>query len=544
MSNGIDFVIGGKDKAKPAMSSVEKSLERLEQKTDSVAHSTRRLASMTGALAAVWATAKAAMAALGGLDKINAAYDLQTANVKKLNDALKARGAEGASQSMQRYAADLQKLTGIGDETTIALMAQATAMGFAADKADEAATAAVGLSDVTGKSLEASLGDLKSALEGNFDAFVGLNPQIMYMRSNQEKLAAVMAIAQQGLDTQSKNMLTVEGSGKRASGAIGDLMEVIGNIIAPVRVLINAGLQQLAESFQSVLAPAAAYAQSVLEHIGPIVDWVKEKVVQAVNLMIRAWTFFEVVLTNLGSVWEMAAATAELWMIKIVESVMHAITVEIPAYAAWFGENFVNLMRDAVMMAYTAVSNHVSKIIDTFRALWDFIASGGTSDVLGQLGEISGRSYLEGFQSSLTALPEIAGRQLTQREKDLADKIGAIGGRLGKEFADKIKDRLIGVGSDVSEEMKAASAGLGNLRGQTAVMTQGVSVTESRLLTRGPGSSLPNIMQQLLREVQQIKQDMKREKPKILVKLDDDAMDALRGVEDNTSNTLQMQAIA
>jgi hypothetical protein len=32
MSNGIDFVIGGRDQAKPAMSSVEKSLTRLGAK--------------------------------------------------------------------------------------------------------------------------------------------------------------------------------------------------------------------------------------------------------------------------------------------------------------------------------------------------------------------------------------------------------------------------------------------------------------------------------------------------------------------------------
>jgi hypothetical protein len=60
------------------------------------------------------------------------------------------------------------------------------------------------------------------------------------------------------------------------------------------------------------------------------------------------------------------------------------------------------------MLAYTVVSNHVTKIVDAFTALWEFIASGGTSDVLGQLGEISGRSYLAGFESSLTALPDIA----------------------------------------------------------------------------------------------------------------------------------------
>jgi hypothetical protein len=79
MSNGIDFVIGGKDQAKPAMSSVEKSLTRLEQKTDSLKKSTLSLSKVTGALAAAYVAVKAGVALLGGLDKVNAAYDQQVA---------------------------------------------------------------------------------------------------------------------------------------------------------------------------------------------------------------------------------------------------------------------------------------------------------------------------------------------------------------------------------------------------------------------------------------------------------------------------------
>jgi hypothetical protein len=306
MANGIDFVIGGKDQAKPAMQSVSQSLGKISNQAEATKSSTDKLAKVTGVLAAAYVAVKGAMAALGGLNAVNAAYDKQTASVKQLTSALKARGDAAQSASLQKLAGDLQKLTGVGDEVSIGLMQQAATMGFATDRIDDAAKAAIGLADVTGNTLEGSLGDLKSALEGNFSAFEQLNPQIRYMRSNQEKLAAVMAIAQQGLAAQADNFGTVAGSSGRATGAIGDLMEMIGAIIAPVRVLINNGLLQLAESLQSVLAPAAEYAQGVLQNIGPIIEYVREKVVAAVNVMIGAFTFFEVILTNLGDVWEMA----------------------------------------------------------------------------------------------------------------------------------------------------------------------------------------------------------------------------------------------
>ncbi len=160
-----------------------------------------------------------------------------------------------------------------------------------------------------------------------------------------------------------------------ADTAIGSLMETVGTIIAPIRVLINAGLQQLAESLQSVLAPAAANAQSVLQNIGPIMDWVKEKVIQGVNLIIGAFTFLETILTNLGSVWEMAKAYAEMSMIGMQENVMHVLTVAIPEYAKWFGANFVNLIKDAFNAVITVITNAGKIIGDMVYEIFAFIAS-------------------------------------------------------------------------------------------------------------------------------------------------------------------------
>ena len=541
-TNGIDFVIGGKDKAAPAMASVEKSLQRLEQKTESVAAATKRLAAVGGVLAAAYGLVKTALAALGGLDKINAAYDAQTAAVKRLNSALAVRGQQAASAAMQQTAKDLEKLTGVSDQATLALMQTAQSMGFATDKADDAAKAALGLAEATGKTAEQSLGDMKAALEGNFEAFHGINPQIMFMRSNQEKLAAVMAIANQGLRQQSQDMSTVSGSGRRADSAIGSLMESFGKIIAPIRVLINAGLQQLATSLDKLIVPVVQYATSVLENIGPVMDYVKENVTQAINVMIGAFTFFEVILTNLGSVWEIVKAAAELAMISISESVMHTLTKTIPAYAMWFGENFINLIKDAFNGVIAVITNAGRIIGEMVYQIFAFIVSGGEGGINGLmagLGEAASISLTDGFKSSLTSLPEIAARQLTAREKDLAEKIGAVGGRLGQEFSDKMSERMVGVGSALGEEVNAATSKI-DLKGRPAVMMQGIPATEGRLLTRGPGTRIPDIMQQILQELKK----KPNEKPRILVRLDDDQNRLLQAVAANTQGKLQMEAIA
>ena len=128
---------------------------------------------------------------------------------------------------------------------------------------------------------------------------------------------------------------------------------------------------------------------------------------------------------------------------------------------------------------------------------------------------------------------------MTQREKDLADKIGAVGGRLGQEFSDKMSERMLGVGSALGDEVKNATAGI-NLQGRPAVIMQGSPATEGRLLTRGPGARIPDIMQQILQELRK-KPD---KEPKILVRLDDDQNRLLQAVAANTQNKLQLEAIA
>ena len=546
MANGIDFVIGGKDKAAPAFTSTEKGLARLEAGTKSLQTATQSLMASMAPLLAVLAAVKTVMAAVGGVKAANEAYDRQTEAVKKLNAALAIRGQQAASAGMQQAAKDLEKLTGVSDQATLALMQTAQSLGFATDKLDDAAKAATGLSAATGKTAEESLGDMKAALEGNFEAFHGLNPQIMFMRSNQEKLAAVMAIANQGLQQQSQDMGTVAGSGRRADSAMGSLMESIGKIIAPIRVLINAGISQLATALDSLLVPIVNYATTVLENIGPVMEWVRDKITQAINVIIGAFTFFEVILTNLGSVWEIVKSTAELAMIYVSENIMHTLTKVIPAYAMWFGENFVNLIKDAFNGVIAVITNAGRIIGEMVYQIFAFIASGGEGGIEGLmsgLGQAASISLLDGFKSSLTSLPEIAERQLTAREKDLADKIGAVGGRLGQEFSDKMSERMLGVGSALGDEVKNATSKIG-LNGRPAVMSQGIQVTEGRLLTRGPGSSIPNKLEEIVNLMKRREQREQKPPQKILVRLDDDQIKIWDKVEQNTANTVQMEAIA
>lgn len=552
MSNGIDFVIGGKDQAKPAMASVEKSLERLEKKTESLGNATSKLTMLTGALAAAYGAVKAGMALLGGLDKINAAYDEANEAVRGLETALKLQGAEVESESsrLKEFAGDMQKLAGVGDDFTLGLMKSASMMGVATEDLDDMAKAAIGLGEAMGTSAESGMEMMRRAQEGNFMSFQKMFPAMKQMQTDEEKLAFVTDLAAKGLIAKTEASNRVTGMSERAAGAIGDLMESVGALLAPVRILISAGLQTLAESLQTVLVPAVAYAEEVLANIGPLMDWVRQKVVDGVNMIVGAFTFFEVILTNLDSIWELAVASAELYMLQIEGAVMHVLTETIPAYASWFGENFTNLIRDAMNLAFTIVSNQITKITDAFMALWDFIKSGGTTDVLGELGAIAGRNWLDGFESSLTELPTVAGRALTEREKELQATIGKIGGDLGDEFNQKMKERMVhqwdGVGTDFNSAINLSMNKAADEQKSKAGVKAGASTTvnamESRLLTRGPTSTFEQMLKISEQTYKSIR-DMSQTSIGIAA-AQNDANDKLADIRDNTNNKTQLVGVA
>lgn len=515
MSNGIDFVIGGKDQAKPAMSSVEQSLQRLEKKTDSLGKSTKLLTTITGGLAAVYASVKSAMAAIGGIEAANTAFDEHAKSVSELEVALKTQGvAVGAEMDrLEKYADTMQRATGENDSAVMAVMKEAAMLGVAADKLDDMTTAAYGLAEATGKDVSSSMTMMRQATEGNFEAFNKAIPQLKHMTTDEEKFAAVLALSARGMEAKATWASQVEQSGAGASTAIDKLMESVGAILAPFRVLISTGIETAANALSHLLGPAVEYATALLENMGPMIEWVKDTINTAINAIIGTFTFFEVILTNLDSVWEIVVSQSELWMLQLVGVIEHALTVAIPAYAAWFGENFVNLIRDGINLAYVVVTNGISKIVDAFVALWEYVASWGETDIMAQLGEIGGRSFLDGFESSLTDLPDIAGRTISDREKHLTEQIGQVGANLGDEFSRKMAERMLQAGDGVSDAFnkeidlkvkKTVDEAAGTSGGKGGSQSGNLTASESRLLTRGSSDGVKELWERAVASLQQI----------------------------------------
>jgi hypothetical protein len=213
----------------------------------------------------------------------------------------------------------------------------------------------------------------------------------------------------------------------------------------------------------------------------------------------------------------MAVDSTELQLVRLVEGTKHAFTVEIPAYAAWFADNFTKLMADAFNAVVTIASNLGDKIGRIIMRIWDFVSSGmagGFDQLAADIGQIASGSLLEGFTATAEALPEIAARAITDREQELQARIGKLGTNLAEEFNTKLAGRLIGLDEATSgpaEQIALKMTGQdgpaagSNEQGKSSNQLAAASALQAqtgRLLTMGPASETNEILRQIASNTQ------------------------------------------
>lgn len=521
----IDFVIGGKNDTAKAFGAVENGLDRVataaDKASEKAASSTSRigasissLLTLTGALVAAKAiysgVTGAISAVAGGMDDFDAAQE----SVRAMSQAMELNGG-AADDLVQRYtdlSDAIEAKTNIAAEEAQALMKQAAILGVNNDEIGDMTVAAIGLSEALGVSLEDGLKKARLATEGNFAAFEKILPSIKQMATDEEKLAAVMELSARGMKMKEEASQSAGGEAERMSHRLGNLMETIGAMLAPIREIAYKGIALLADALSRVLGPAVESTQELFKKWEPVI---LEAIEKTVNGIVAAITMAEVIFGNFGDVVGLVFNTLKLKYETYRADTEHLFVNTIPAYLTWFGDNFFNIIETAFSAVSSVITNHVLKIRDTLAALWEFVATRGQSDILGQLGEIAGRSYLQGFENSIGELPNVAARTMTDTERQLQNQIGKTSDKLAAEFTEKFNARAVKLGQQVGENLdknvnlklkktaEDAAAEIEKKLGEDSKkMAAGgtdspLQAAESRLLTRGPADRVRDTQEQV-----------------------------------------------
>ena len=145
----------------------------------------------------------------------------------------------------------------------------------------------------------------------------------------------------------------------------------------------------------------------------------------------------EFAFNNLGAIAALVWTSAKLSAISFASDLAFFFTTQIPAWPAFFRENWREIFVDAFNLTKTIFGNLAENVINAVSAIWEFIASGGTSSF-----ELAWKPLTDGFSSALRELPNIPKRELSATEQQLAAQVDAMKKRLGTGLNETIGKRL------------------------------------------------------------------------------------------------------
>jgi len=437
----IEVTLGAKNEASQVLRDFQ---AQVGQTAQSVEFSFRGLAQLAGATAAVVALVESARALFTFTSASIAAFDQTNRSAIKLQETLSVipGTAADAGNELRKTAESLEGITNIDAGKIIETMTGALRRGADPKQIDEMAVAAIGLARVFDRDLSSAMRLVEQATEGNFDAFRGLIPGIESMATNSEKLAAVEKLAETGLNNKAKAARDALEASEALAMSTNKLYKTVGELLAPIRDVVYRGFTIFFDFITNQLNPS-------MEAFDETVNMVKQTVegfaMSIATAFVTGFTIAETAIQNFGDILKLMVDSATLQIIRLSQDVPHMFQ-EMAMQMSWFIEN---------IGAITAV-----------------VAMGKTT-------------FAEAFQD----MPTLGERTVTETEIALQAAIDDAAGNLVEGYAEKLKERLEQLRKgfdfkaeiDIKEKPGTGKGLLDTLRDLQAF--------ESRVLTRGPGTS-------------------------------------------------------
>jgi len=223
--NEVSIVIKARNLATKAIDGIRNGLKRLGRMGASIGRAIKTglkvgIAAMTAVVAASAVVVKA--------------FAEQEKAVNALESALSTMGDDVLKllPKFTKLAAEIQNLTGIADESTIALMAQIRNLGVMPDQMEKATKGAIGLAKALGLDANAAARYTALALQGEFTILQRYVPALREATSEAEKQAIVTDLMNRGFKQAQAELNTVSGRWRELKGRVGDLLESFGEVIS------------------------------------------------------------------------------------------------------------------------------------------------------------------------------------------------------------------------------------------------------------------------------------------------------------------------
>jgi len=248
--------------------------------------SSSQVMKLTGAiagLAAGYGALKAAGKAVDFLKSTASAYKVQEKAEKGLQKALQntTKDWQKQFQVAKDFASSLQKITVVGDETTLGLMRLGLNMGISSTQITQASKDAIGLSSALGIELNSSLKMVALAYKGDYTMLQRYLPALKTLKSSTEKAALVQKTLANGFKMAEADADTLEGAQQQLANSWGDLKESMGEWALAAKPIIKS----LTKFFSS--DKAKSWASGFAGALGRIIEKLTEVAEKLLGIKIK-----------------------------------------------------------------------------------------------------------------------------------------------------------------------------------------------------------------------------------------------------------------
>ena len=225
MAKKVEYIIDLKDKTVAKLGKLKKGLLGVGKVAKGVGKAFKGMA--------LGATAFAGSAVVAGASFVKA-YAQQQLAVESFNQALRNQGTftRQASQEFQTFASEVQAVTTVGDEATLAMAAVGLEMGISEGNIKQASLAAIGLSEAYGVDLNSAMKLVAKANAGQTSELSRYGIVLDENLTDSEKFNEVLALGAEKFDTAKSKAETLTGEYTRLGNTVGDAKEEFGRIIA------------------------------------------------------------------------------------------------------------------------------------------------------------------------------------------------------------------------------------------------------------------------------------------------------------------------
>lgn len=289
---------------------------------------------------------------------------------------------------LQKMAAEIQKVTTVGDELALSFAQQGISMGLQVEQIEEATKGAIGLSKAFNLDMKMAMRAVSAAMQGQTELLTRYIPQLRGVEDQAERVAIVQQAMADGFKLAEAEADTTAGKIAQLKNAFGDFQEQIGAIIAEYLTPLIDRLKAIVTQLQNAdpeMVKLGVQIAAISAALGPALLLLGKLVVVLTNVYVAGAAVaagLAVLVAKMGILEEVGAALGQMlydiWTGDVVAALGSFIAIigeVVELFTGPFGLSFsADKVRSDFINLFQTAQRWANQFANTLRDVWNWLS--------------------------------------------------------------------------------------------------------------------------------------------------------------------------